>query len=169
MNLNPQRAYLEQVARERLRNNRTEWQVDDYGEEIELIGAAGELAARRFLKLPEELHTRFDQGADILWRGHRIDVKTTRLTERIQFRYLQWPQRKPIKADLVMMAAFDPRSWDAEVLGYTFKQEILNAPLNRTRAHPCYELSVMKLHSPWNLFSSEVIDETFSKYLQAGA
>ena len=65
MDLGAQWQYIEQVAAERLQNNKTKRHVSHYGTYIEVIGAAGELAAHRFLGLPETLHTHLDGGCDM--------------------------------------------------------------------------------------------------------
>jgi hypothetical protein len=164
MNLSSVWSYLERVARERLQNNQTELQVTEYGTDIELIGAAGEVAARRFLKLSSSLHTEFDNGIDFLWGGKSVDVKATRRTPLLEFRFLQWPLSKPIKADLVIMTAVDLEQCEAEVLGYAFRNEILRAPVNHARSYPCREIPVTALHSPWNLFDKEIVEDRYGRF-----
>src|SRR6186997_1989303 len=101
MDLSQAWPYIEQVATHRLANNKTKRHVTGYGEYIEVIGAAGELAARHFLQLPEDLHEHFDGGADIHYKGIRIDVKATIWTPKLTHRFLQWPIWKPVKANVV--------------------------------------------------------------------
>ena len=143
--------YIEKVAKERLANNRTSRHVSQYGEQIEVLGAAGELAARRFLKLPEDLHIHFDHGVDIEYHGHSIDVKATHLTKRIQYRFLQWPHWKQVKADIIIMTAVDLKNKHAEVLGYATKEEVLAAPINKERDTPCHEIPIPELKDVYDL------------------
>ena len=77
MDLGAQWQYIEQVAAERLQNNITRRHVSQYGTYIEVIGAAGELAARRFLGLPETLHTHLDDRCDMFYKGMSIDTQAT--------------------------------------------------------------------------------------------
>jgi hypothetical protein len=143
--------YVQEIARQRLEHNITKRHVSDYGTGIELLGAAGELAARRFLGLDEHLHTHLDDGVDIRWRGHTIDVKTTHLTPKIEYRFLQWTKDKPVVADLVLMAAVNLRTKQATILGYTEKNNIMRAPINYTRDYPCHEVPVRDLKPAWEL------------------
>ena len=143
--------YLQEVASRRLSKNKTPRHVYRYGTEIEVLGAAGELAARRFLGLPEELHANFDHGTDILWHGLSVDVKATVLTPRIAYRYLQWPEWKYVKADIVIMTAVDLRDKQATVLGYALRSDVLSAPINRERDTPCHEIPVPDLRPAWQL------------------
>ncbi len=145
--------YIQWVACERLKHNKTSHHVSVFGPEIETLGAAGELAARRFFGLNEELHTRFDGGTDFLLEGLRIDVKTTVLTRRIQRRFLQWPHWKPVKAHIVLMTAVNPDRKTAVVIGYATRSEILHAPVNVLRAYPCYEIAVQELHPASDLLT----------------
>lgn len=166
MNLRSVWPYLEQVARERLQNNQTELQVKEYGPEIELIGVAGEAAARQFLKMPINLHLEFDNGIDFNWMGRTVDVKATRRTRLLEHRFLQWPIIKPVKAEIIVMTAIDLDQREAEVIGYAFKNEILRAPINHTRPYPCREIPITALHSPWNLFSPDIVKDRYGRYAQ---
>jgi len=145
--------YLQQVAARRLKNNKTSHHVSQYGEEIELIGAAGELAARRFLGISQSLHEKFDGGVDLEWQGRTVDVKATRLTSKIQFRNLQWPEKKVIRAEIILMTAVDTKTRQATVIGYALAKEVMDAPINRTRDYPCHEIPVPKLHPAYLLIS----------------
>lgn len=142
---------LEQIAEERLEHCKTSRHVDRYGPGIELLGAAGELAARRFLGLPEELHNEFDGGKDMVWHGLKIDVETTVLTSKIHYRYLQWPYYKSIKADIILMVAVDTDSHQATVLGYAIPEDIKAAPVNTERYVPCHEIPIPNLRPAWEL------------------
>jgi hypothetical protein len=77
MNLQSDWAYILEVAERRLKYNKTPRHIASEKGRLEIIGAAGEVAARRFLGLPERLHNHFDGGVDLNWRGYRIDVKST--------------------------------------------------------------------------------------------
>jgi hypothetical protein len=144
--------YIVSIARSRLAHNKTIRHVDHYGEEIEVLGVAGELVARRFLGLPEKMHYWFDNGTDLIFGGVQIDVKTTQLTRKISFRYLQWPVWKEVKAPIVLMAAVQMKYKYGTVLGYALREEILSAKMNTTRFTPCHEIPVVDLHQPYELF-----------------
>jgi hypothetical protein len=144
--------YILSIARSRLARNKTANHIDNYGEEIEVLGVAGEIIARRFLGLPERVHSCFDNGTDLVFGGVKMDVKTTQLTSRVSFRYLQWPVWKEVKAPIVLMAAVHMKHKYGTVLGYALKDEILSAKLNTTRFTPCHEIPVVDLHQPYELF-----------------
>ena len=148
--------YIELVAHSRLEHNITPRHDYRFGEKIELIGVAGELAARRFLGLSEELHTHFDGGKDMISGFRKIDVKATTLTPRLKYRFLQWPQGKPVRADYVLMTAIDVLTQSATVVGYATREEILSAPVNTSRPTPCHEIPVVKLHPAWELVVRKV-------------
>lgn len=158
MDLSGSWEYIQRAARNRLDHNKTPRHRYEYGESIEIIGVAGEVAARRFLGLPEKVHTRFDHGVDIAWGGMTIDVKATNLTPSFQHKYLQWPRWKRVKADIVLMTAIDPLTRTAVVVGFAYKHEILRAPVNLTRPDPCHEIPVQELHSPWELMARYLSD-----------
>lgn len=153
MDLSGSWAYLEEVASHRLENNKTAWHVSRYGPDIELLGAAGELAARRYLGLPEILNEHFDGGFDLFYKGYSIDVKATHLTPRLAFRSLQWPEWKPIRADIILMTAVDLKEMIAAMVGYAYKLEVLEAPINKERDIPCHEISAVLLHPTWELIA----------------
>ena len=164
MNLSQDWDYLLDIAKQRRRNNRTPWHVKkDY---LEVLGAAGELAARRFLGLPEELHTHFDGGRDLIWRGYRVDVKATVLTPNVEFRFLQWPVRKIIKADIIFMMAVDKSTKTATPLGWCFNHELVGAQVNTGREYPCHEISVLELRPDWQLFSLRYLNRQEQKALR---
>lgn len=143
--------YIRQISRSRLAHNKTPHHVFDYGDGIELIGVAGEIVARRFLGLPEELHDGFDGGVDIFYGGMRVDVKATVLTPNIQHRFLQWPETKRVKSDIILLTAIDPILKIGTVLGYANRSDVLEAPINRERYQPCHEIPVTKLRPAWEL------------------
>jgi hypothetical protein len=137
---------LAAIAQERLKHNKTSHHVSEYGTDIELIGAAGELAARRFLNLEETLHIRFDNGVDMRVGGYTIDVKATMLTRNVRYRYLQWPYWKPVRSSIILLTAVSIPNQKAIVIGYAFKHEIERAPINLLRDFPCHEIPVARLH-----------------------
>lgn len=155
MDLSAQWRYVEQVAAERLQNNQTKRHVSQYGTYIEVIGAAGELAARRFFHLPEQLHTHLDGGCDMYFKGMRIDIKATVWTSRLAFRYLQWPQTKPIRADVVLLTAVSIDRKAAIVVGHALPGDITHAPVNAERDFPCYEIPVPRLRKASTLLCIE--------------
>jgi hypothetical protein len=151
MDLSRSWKYIEYIARQRLKHNQTKRHVTDYGTEIEIIGAAGELAARQFLGLSDKLHVRFDQGVDIRTRSRTIDVKATRLTPLLRHRYLQWPLKKPVVSDIVLLTAINVEEKAATIVGYATRKEIQRAPINRNRSSPCREIAIPDLHDAWEL------------------
>jgi hypothetical protein len=161
MDLSAQWQYIEDVAALRLLNNRTRRHVSQYGTYIETIGAAGELAARRFFHLPQELHAQLDGGTDMVYKGMRIDIKATVWTPRLQFRYLQWPISKPIKADIVLLTAVHEESRSAVVLGYALPRDIERAPVNTERDFPCYEIPIPRLRKASELLLAERLDDLY--------
>jgi len=165
MDLSGSWSYIEGIAKERLRNNKTSRHVADYGTDIEILGAAGEIAARRFLGLPEKLHTHFDKGTDIRFAGRKIDVKATRLTNKVEYRCLQWPYQKPIRSNIILLTAVSIPIRTAVVIGYARKVEILRAPVNLERAYPCHEISVKELHPASKLLT--LANEPFLSKTQA--
>jgi hypothetical protein len=151
MNLAADWVYIQDLANKRRRENQTQWHIDE--EYLETLGAAGELAARRFLGLDEALHEGFDDGVDLLWKGWKVDVKTTLLTRKIGYRYLQWPENKPIKADIVFMVTVDLESQEAVPVGFATRQELEAAPVNTERKYPCREIPFVHLHAPWEMYA----------------
>jgi hypothetical protein len=137
---------IEAVASERLKHNITSRHVSVYGTGIEVMGAAGELAVRRFFGVPEKLGTHFDGGTDLIYNGYRLDVKATIWTKRVQFRFMQWPIWKPIKADVITLVAIDDKFYRALILGYATRTEISTAHINSTRYDPCHEIPIQNLH-----------------------
>ena len=155
MNLSRDWDYLVKVATLRLASNKTPRHVSLFGSEIELIGAAGELAARRFLGIDEALGTTFDGGVDLEYAGRTIDVKATKMTPKLRYRYLQWPEWKPVKSDIILLTAVDVLEKNATVVGFALREEIKDGAVNYERDIPCYEIPILKLRSPWELLALE--------------
>lgn len=151
MNLASKWPYIQAVAKDRLATNKTPYHIDKYGDEIEVLGAAGEIAARRFLGLPEKLHKGLDNGIDLYWRGWKVDVKATHMTKYLHHRYLQWPHFKPVKADLILMTAVNLKWKKATVIGFAMRHEILAATINTSRDIPCHEILTENLHPAWKM------------------
>lgn len=151
MDLSGSWPYIEATARNRLAHNKTKRHVSDYGEGIEVIGVAGELIVRRFLGLAEHVHEGFDNGVDINYFGMRMDVKATILTPNANYRFLQWPNWKKVRADYIVMTLIDPVNKVGTITGYAMKDEILRSPINQTRQTPCHEIPVTDLHPAWEL------------------
>jgi hypothetical protein len=151
MNLSGSWEYIEMTARSRLSHNKTKRHVYDYGESLEVIGVAGEIVARRFLGLPEQVHEGFDNGIDIDYFGIKLDVKATILTPNANYRFLQWPDWKKIRAEYIVMTVIDPINKLGTVIGYARKNEIFNAPINPARHTPCHEIPFTELHPAWEL------------------
>ncbi len=155
MDMSRHKEYLTFVEAERRRHNCTRWHVPNLY--YEHNGAVGEMAARMFLSLPEVLHTHFDGGADLYYRGYAVDIKTTKLTSCVEHRYLQWPQGKPIKADIVWMWAV--HGWEAFPIGWAWKEEMIAAPINYGRERPCHEIPVPRLHPIYELYSLRTLSQ----------
>ena len=155
--------YIREIARSRLAHNKTSHHVSEFGEGIELIGVAGEIVARRFLGLPETIHQRFDGGVDLSYGGYKVDVKTTVLTPNISHRYLQWPEFKRIRSDVVLLTAVDPLTMIGTVLGYANRADILRSPINRERFQACHEIPVTELHPAWELEADFVRSKAFTR------
>jgi hypothetical protein len=151
MNLNGSWEYIQGIARSRLAHNKTARHVTEFGDGIEVLGVAGEIVARRFLGLEERVHDGFDHGVDISWFGMSIDVKATVLTPRVNFRYLQWPVWKKVKAGIVLFTAVDPITKSGTVIGYATRNEIIASPVNLDRFSACHEIPVSELHPAWEL------------------
>jgi hypothetical protein len=156
MDLSGSWEYILSIARSRLAHNITPHHVYAFGEEIEVIGVAGEVAARRYLGLVENVHEGFDNGVDILLGGMKIDVKTTILTPKLNHRFLQWPITKFVKSDVVLFMAVDPLSKQAVAVGYATKNEIAKAAINTTRSNPCREIPVPDLHPSYELIMKQI-------------
>ena len=157
--------YVERVAAARLKNNKTSRHIE--GENIELMGVAGELAARRFLGLSEELHVQFDDGKDLMYRDQRVDVKATVMTPYLEHRFLQWPEWKPVRADIILLTAVDKDNMVATVIGYATKEEILEAKVNNKRKWPCHEIPVQELHPAWMLVKPPAYHRFPSSYVSS--
>lgn len=156
MDLSGSWSYIQSTAKSRLAHNITPRHVYEYGEGIELLGVAGEIIARRFLGLDEQIHEGFDHGVDILFYGMKIDVKATLLTPKIAHRFLQWPVWKRVKSDIVLLTAVDPLTRQGTVLGYATRAEIVCSPVNQERDWPCHEIALDKLHPAWELVVEKV-------------
>ena len=143
MDLTASWPYIESIAKTRLSRNKTVRHVGRYGPEIETLGAAGELAARRFLGLPEILHTRFDGGFDLTVNNVKIDVKTTRWDPA--HKYLQWPYWKRVKAPIILMAMVDLETKTGFIVGYATREDITEAAINMMRTIWCFEIPITNL------------------------
>lgn len=153
MNLAKDWPYIERVAAARLKNNsQRKRHVSQFGEIIEVAGAAGELAARRYFGLPEELHTSTDGGVDFIWKNMTFDVKTIQLFEKTPFLYLQWPAGKPFKSEIILVVAVDRKEKQATIVGWSTKDVVRNCKVNPNRPIPCHELPLKELKPVWRLF-----------------
>jgi len=163
MNLGQDWEVILQIANRRRENNRTSWHIDR--KYMEVIGVAGELAARRFLGLPEVIHEHFDGGRDFVWRGLPVDVKSTKLTPHVDHRFLQWPINKTFKAKIVLMMGIDMERKLAAPLGWAYASEVQEAQINNEREYPCYEIPVTDLRPAWMLFTIQSQNPKESKTL----
>jgi hypothetical protein len=153
MDLSQDWDYIVKTAMLRLENNRTRSHISDYGTDIEVMGAAGELAARRYFGLKAVLHKNFDGGHDFKVGRKRVDVKATKLTPNLEYRFLQWSITKRIACDIVLLTAVDIRLRAAVIVGWATAKTMMAAPVNQERAYPCHEIPVPDLREPWLLYS----------------
>lgn len=143
--------FIIRKARSRLAHNKTRRHVSQYGEGIEIMGVAGELVVRRFLGLDEEIHERFDHGVDIDYYGMKIDVKATVMTPNANYRFLQWPNWKRVRAEYIVMTLIDMIHQEGTIVGYATREEMMAAPINPYRNTPCHEIPFTELHPIWEL------------------
>jgi len=141
------RNYSDGTAHARLDHNITEWHVSDYGDKLEIMGAAAELAARILLGLDQKLHVHFDGGVDFLYHGWRVDVKSTELHPDMRRHNLQWPEIKEMRCDIVMVMVVDLAHNDVYAVGWAWAAEILGKPVNHYRPRPCREVPYKELHA----------------------
>ena len=142
MDLSQDWDYIEEVAEERLRHNKTFRHVPSYGPSIEVLGAAGELAARKILQMPEQLGTRFDGGIDLISQGITIDVKSTHPRSQ----WLQLAYYKRVTADILLMMSVNMDLKTAVARGFAWNHEILAAPIDLKQAQACHRIHRSKLH-----------------------
>jgi hypothetical protein len=157
MNLGDRWPYVLAIAKARLKHNKTSRHVSQYGDTLEILGVAGELAARRLLGLPEELHTGFDGGKDLVYHGWDIDVKTTRLTNNLIERGFRWPLTKVVRADICLVMAVDVESQRAVALGWCYKVAVERAPIDHE--HNCHEVPIVELRPFWQLVVIDLKEE----------
>lgn len=148
---------INRVADKRRVNNVTPWHINN--PYLEVIGAAGELVARNFYGLPEELHEHFDGGIDFKYGRFTFDVKATLLTPQAEYRYLQWPEKKIIKADIILLTAIHMEKRMGIILGFAYASEMQAAPINRNRTYPCHEIPVAQLHSERSILINQLRSE----------
>lgn len=157
--------YILYIAKERLRYNKTVRHIENDGT-YEILGAAGELAARRFLRMNEKLHIKFDHGADLLLfegtRKHRIvNVKATHWDP--YHHYLLWPTTCHICCDIAMSTLVDIPNKRAKIAGWTTSQAVANATINPKRDQECHEIRLEKLLSPYLLFLPHAMPAIYKK------
>jgi len=138
--------YILRVSRTRLKNNRTPFHVESKDGKFEVIGAAGEMAARRYFGLKEELHLHFDGGTDMKFHGLRINVKATEYSLVKPRHFLQWPIEKDINCDVAVMTMVDLLNKRVAVIGFALQDELLVAPINHKRPYTCREIPIRDLH-----------------------
>jgi len=138
--------YILDVARERLVANFHRHNSHRLGDHIEVLGVAGELAARRFLGLPERVLGVGDPGWDIeipstdvlgdpyVWT---IDVKSRPWIEGFWRMPLQWPLHKPMRADLALLVFVHLAERRAAVVSFAGKEDLEAAPIDTGGLMPC--------------------------------
>jgi len=155
MNLEHHWAYVLDIAAQRLANNKTPKHNAKYGDDIEIMGAAGELAARIFLGEPLRMGVHFDGGVDIQCGHWSVDVKATKFTPGIAHRYLQWPIWKTVRSDVILMTVVNIETKQATIIGYAMKTDLENATANMARDVPCVEIPFTSLRAPWELVAEK--------------
>lgn len=151
--------YILFVASQRLKNNKTERHIESKDGCFEVQGAAGEILLRLYLGLEPKLHTTFDRGVDMWFRGWSIDNRGTKHREGgMGHLHLQWPQGKLVIAEYIALTAIDIPGQFGTVLGFATKAEMKRAPLNIYRERPCFEIGVAHLYEPQDLFKLEARD-----------
>jgi hypothetical protein len=113
------------------------------------MGAAGELAARRYLGLDETLGTHFDGGVDLTLHGLTVDIKSTRPWSK----WLQIAYYKRVVADVVLMMSINLKYQTAQPFGFAWREEVLNAPLDLRMDDACHHIPVEELHSVQELLN----------------
>lgn len=164
MNLEPYWDYILEVSRQRLAHNQSRYHVSQYGTQLEVRGAAGELAARLYFGMEPVLHGHYDGGIDLFYAGKSIDVKTQKLVRAMEYRFLQWPEKKEVSAEIVVAAAVQLRQKRAAMLGWVRREEVLSQPVNFERPYPCREVAIVDLHPMWRL----VAEQSYMDYVEGG-
>ena len=126
------------------------------------MGAAGELAARIFLGASLEMSVHFDGGVDIVYGKHTVDVKATKITPGIAFRYLQWPIWKSVVSDVILMTVVNAGTKNATVVGYATREDLVGAVANMAREIPCVEIPFINLRAPWELVAEKELGNSCS-------
>lgn len=160
MNLGADWAYINKIAQERYAGVKTKWSVVKYGDKLEIMGAAGEIAVRRLLRIDPRLHVGMDDGVDIIWRGHTIDVKTTTKFPRVELTMLRWPLTKSVKADIIVLVLFNEKEKEADIVGYIPGSEVTKGTINNKVDIPCYEIPATKFRCIYNLLDPDLFPKT---------
>lgn len=153
IDLKPHWKNIQRVAKIRLASNKTNHHVYRFKNKLEIMGAAGEVAAHLYLGLSPEIHLEFDDGVDLEWRGWTVDVKTARA--EIKRLALQIPLRKIkdrlLNSEIYLLTTVDIKKREANIIGYTWRGAILKAKPNYTRPVPCKEIYAWDLYEPSRL------------------
>jgi hypothetical protein len=168
MRIGQYQEYILAVAEQRLRlNKHRKGHVSHWGDQLEKIGAAGELAARLLLSAsPTKLSNGFDDGVDLYWRGYAIDVKSIMPTKPLGRYNLRIPVTSSLTADIFLLMAADVEEWKAFPIGWAWREEVAQAPINLQAYNPCRDIPVPELHRLWELYD---LDPKLSPKAQACA
>lgn len=142
--------YIQRVARRRMKLNRTRRHYANNGS-LELLGAANEVALRRYLGLGDRLHDSFDGGRDLVYRGVAIDAKATRWSRQPEKLHLQYQWFKERAAPVLVLGMVSVKRRRVRLLGYAYASQLLAQPVNSERPTPCRELPVTELEPMWKL------------------
>lgn len=145
--------YIQYVAQERLKNNKTANHIESDEDYFEVSGVMGELIVRRYLGLSEVLHTHFDGGVDIPYGKYTLDIRATNLRPywKPSKLHLQWPKGKKLKADFVVQTFVRIDEKNGFVAGYQSKRYIMRRRINNERERPCREVPVYLLRPAYAL------------------
>lgn len=156
--------YILEAAKKRLSNNRSQYHIDEYGTQLEVRGAAGELAARLYFGMEPVLHMHYDGGIDFFYAGKSIDVKTSKLVKSMEHRFLQIPVGKVPAAEIVVSVAVHLNQKRAAMIGWASKEDILRSPINNNRKYPCHEIKYTDLRPIWEL----ITQQSYMDYVKGG-
>ena len=142
---------IRKIANEREKIHENHASSRPLSDDYEYVGLKGEEQfAKEFdLELDRELRPGGDKGIDFITIVGRIDVKTARKP------YNLIVEEDKVKADIYVLAIYRDYDDDAVLLGWAFKDEVLNAPvkdfgygimnhyISRKELHPIEALKVI--------------------------
>lgn len=115
-------------------------------------GFIGELATRKYLGMPLIIKEYLDMGYDILYGGHRIDVKTSMLHEPLRqpikggFRVFVSAKEKLRLVDILLFAKLEPDESQTHLIGWIWREDLEKAPIVQMGNMPSPAYSVYFAH-----------------------